>query len=333
MRSSSGEILDEPDQLVAPVALLAGEANELARARDHGALLRRARDGDAAPAPELEQALVAQETKRAEHRVRVHLEDGREVAGRRKALARLRLAVGDGAPDLGRDLLEELGRFLSIDLDTKHCAIHTSTTMIAPPRPPSHDEIEALIKEARERQLRRRLLGAAGLALASALGLAVYAIATSGSEGPVGEGSTGVRALPICRSSQLSAKVGLSGATGTMDGGAMLTNKSAAACSLPLAPPRVGIFWRGKRMPAREQRMSGAGTKFVHVLAPGKRAWVPMDWANWCGRPSEGTLITPTLVLRFGGLRIAAKAHVMTPPRCGSPGGSTISVGPPVKTY
>ena len=42
--------------------------------------------------------------------------------------------------------------------------------MIAPPRPPSHDELEALIKEARARQLRRRLLGAAGVAIAAALG-------------------------------------------------------------------------------------------------------------------------------------------------------------------
>jgi hypothetical protein len=38
--------------------------------------------------------------------------------------------------------------------------------MIAPPKPPSHDEREALIKEARARQLRRRLLGAASMAMA-----------------------------------------------------------------------------------------------------------------------------------------------------------------------
>src|SRR5690348_4211161 len=47
--------------------------------------------------------------------------------------------------------------------------------MIAPPRPPSHDELEALIKEARARQLRRRLLVAAGFAIAAALGLSIYA--------------------------------------------------------------------------------------------------------------------------------------------------------------
>lgn len=48
--------------------------------------------------------------------------------------------------------------------------------MIAPPRPPSHQELEALIKEARARQLRRRLLGAAGFAIAAALALSTYAL-------------------------------------------------------------------------------------------------------------------------------------------------------------
>jgi hypothetical protein len=54
--------------------------------------------------------------------------------------------------------------------------------MIAPPKPPAHDELEALIKEARARQLRRRLIGAAGVAVAAALGLSVYALATGGAQ-------------------------------------------------------------------------------------------------------------------------------------------------------
>jgi hypothetical protein len=55
--------------------------------------------------------------------------------------------------------------------------------MIAPPRPPFHDELEALIKEARQRQLRRRLLGAAGVAIAAALGLSIYASLSGGAGG------------------------------------------------------------------------------------------------------------------------------------------------------
>ena len=54
--------------------------------------------------------------------------------------------------------------------------------MIAPPRPPSRDELEALIKEARERQLRRRLLSAAAVATAAAIGLGIYAATTGGSK-------------------------------------------------------------------------------------------------------------------------------------------------------
>lgn len=44
-----------------------------------------------------------------------------------------------------------------------------------PPRHPA-DELEALIREARERQLRRRLLGAAAVAIGAAIGLGVYGL-------------------------------------------------------------------------------------------------------------------------------------------------------------
>src|ERR1700754_1785170 len=48
--------------------------------------------------------------------------------------------------------------------------------MIAPPKPPDFDELELLIKEARQRQLRRRLLAAAGFTIATALGLSIYVL-------------------------------------------------------------------------------------------------------------------------------------------------------------
>jgi hypothetical protein len=62
--------------------------------------------------------------------------------------------------------------------------------MIAPPRPPAHDALEALIREARARQLRRRLLGAAGFAIAAALGLSIYA-SLGGSAGRTANASGG----------------------------------------------------------------------------------------------------------------------------------------------
>src|SRR6476659_5027173 len=90
--------------------------------------------------------------------------------------------------------------------------------MIAPPRPPAHDELELLIKEARERQLRRRLLGAAGLALTAALGLSIYAFVIGGKVDHVAQlpGKGGRTAAPLCRTSQLSATAGLNGAGGRM---------------------------------------------------------------------------------------------------------------------
>jgi hypothetical protein len=91
--------------------------------------------------------------------------------------------------------------------------------MIAPPRPPSHDELEALIKEARARQLRRRLLGAAGVAIAAALGLSMQPPAQGGR-------ATG----PPCRASQLAVSVFFQSATQSMIGGARVTNTGGATC-------------------------------------------------------------------------------------------------------
>src|SRR5215471_19310161 len=104
--------------------------------------------------------------------------------------------------------------------------------MIAPPRPPSHDELEALIKEARARQLRRRLLGAAGLAIAAALALSVYAFLAGNSPVNLAQPPAhGGRATgPLCRAAQLSTAFGFQGSTQAMMGGATLANTSASAC-------------------------------------------------------------------------------------------------------
>ena len=131
--------------------------------------------------------------------------------------------------------------------------------MLAPPRPPSPDELEALIKEARARQLRRRLLGAAGVAIAAAFGLSAYAITIGGGSRATLSGGAAHAGIPACRGSQLWATAALNGATGTMDGFATLKNTSATACSLPATPPRVSVFWRGKQLPARQKRLRGAG--------------------------------------------------------------------------
>ena len=188
--------------------------------------------------------------------------------------------------------------------------------MIAPPRPPSHDENEALIREARARQLRRRLLGAAGVAISAAIGLGVYALAGGGAPGGlVGEPASAGRATgPPCRASQLSTSIGLQGATGSLLGGASIENTSGSACSLPGGRPTVAITASGETLRVREQVPPHAfpGSR-AHVLTPGAKALVWMQWLNWCGKPSSAS----TFDLRFrGGLELSASEH--GEPRCDS---------------
>jgi hypothetical protein len=103
--------------------------------------------------------------------------------------------------------------------------------MIAPPKPPSRDELEALIKEARERQFRRRLLATVSVALLAAVGLAIYAFtAGGGAQGSLTTGSPG-GAAPICRSSQLSVGAIWDGAAGHLFNFFTITNRGAGACS------------------------------------------------------------------------------------------------------
>jgi hypothetical protein len=70
--------------------------------------------------------------------------------------------------------------------------------MFAPPKPPSHDELEALIREARSRQRRRRLLGAAGVAVVAALALSVYGLLGLGAQRTAASSGGGPQATTSC---------------------------------------------------------------------------------------------------------------------------------------
>src|SRR6516162_4492192 len=69
-----GQVGDHLDELGAPVTVLPGELDELASLGEDGATLRRAGDGDAAAAAELQQPLVPEHVQRAQHGVLVHAE-------------------------------------------------------------------------------------------------------------------------------------------------------------------------------------------------------------------------------------------------------------------
>jgi hypothetical protein len=161
--------------------------------------------------------------------------------------------------------------------------------MIAPPKPPAHDELEALIKEARERQLRRRLLGAAGVAIAAAIGLSVYAFVSAGKPDNIAQppAQGGRASVPTCRPSQLAMNIGGQGTTRMVLGGALITNTGGGTCSLPNHRPVVRIAWHGKPLqvpqPVPRTGEVKSGTP-AHVLAPGAKALISMRWGNWCGR-------------------------------------------------
>jgi uncharacterized protein DUF4232 len=195
--------------------------------------------------------------------------------------------------------------------------------MIAPPRPPSHDELEALIKEARARQLRRRLLGAAGIAIAAALGLSVYAFATGGSPASIAQPpANGGRAAspPPCSASQLTMSTGGQGSTQMLLGGAVIANTGGHACTLPTGRPVVRLTWHGSPMrvpqPAPKPGEVQSGRP-AHVLVPGAKALISMRWGNWCGRRLSGL---PTFKLLFGHTLTLSAPDNLGVPRCIGPG-------------
>ena len=190
---SLAEAFDDADELVGAVAVLTGETDEVFGAGDDGAALGAAGDGDAAAAPELEQPLLAQEAEGPQDGVGVDLEHRGEIARGWEALAGLCFAVGDRAPDFGRDLLVEFGRLVAVDLDTDHGASNSSPIMGSVLLPPSFTGVEhergpvvdpeALIEEARLRQQRRRRRIAGALVVAVALGALAFGIVRLASSG------------------------------------------------------------------------------------------------------------------------------------------------------
>jgi hypothetical protein len=123
----SGEVFDDPDELVGAVSVLACEVDEVSSALDDRAVFRCAGNRDAAAAAEFEQALVAELAESAEDGVGVDAEEGREVFGGWESFAALGFAVGDGAADLACDLFVQVEGAVVIELDISHGAKHYSS--------------------------------------------------------------------------------------------------------------------------------------------------------------------------------------------------------------
>jgi Protein of unknown function (DUF4232) len=220
--------------------------------------------------------------------------------------------------------------------------------MIATTSPPSHDELEALIKEARVRQLRRRLLGAAGIAIAAAIGLGAYAITRGFGQAGSVAGSSPNSGAPPCRSSQLSTGIGFQGATQSMLGGATLRNSGGSICSLPTGRPAFRIVWNRKSLAIPVRQLTGSTAPpwpRARLLAPGRSAFIVMQWRGLpviggalpprrlrrlCNR-TTGASFEPQVALRYrSGLSLTARATGLILPACGPLHSSWIEVSRPL---
>ena len=129
-RLGAGNLLDHLDELVDGVSLCAGELDQLPHLLHDRSALGGPGDRDSATAPKLEQPFVLQQPQRAQHGIRVHTENGREVTRRRESLTGLRLSVCDRTTYLGGDLeIEEVGAILLVHLDTNQCTSNTSSML------------------------------------------------------------------------------------------------------------------------------------------------------------------------------------------------------------
>jgi hypothetical protein len=152
--------------------------------------------------------------------------------------------------------------------------------MIAPPRLPSPDELEALIKEARARQLRRRLLGAAGVAIAAALGLSVYALLGAGTNSAATAARGSPQAVVGCGVSSgwtLSLSQLWSEPTGQHTAPLIVTRNGSSACTVSGYPTVRLLDAQGRPLPFRyghhgDLVVSARPPRTVHVGA-GKSAF------------------------------------------------------------
>ena len=162
--------------------------------------------------------------------------------------------------------------------------------MLAPPRPPTLEETEALIREARARQRRRQLIGAGLIAVAAASALAIGAglqvnnpTNTRSRTGRPASAS----ALPSCRSDQLrlTAPKGWGAAAGSLIAGFTLTNTSGSSCAVAGWPAVQRLSRAGQPIPVTVQRwvytQRGPAPYRVVRLRPGGAATFPVTGQDW----------------------------------------------------
>jgi hypothetical protein len=149
--------------------------------------------------------------------------------------------------------------------------------MIATPRPPSNDQLEALIREARERQLRRRLLGAASVAIVAAIGLGAYALSAGPTQQTGPTSGSQVRLTTGCGVAggwRLRADGLWSEPTGQHTVPVAVTRTGAQPCVLDGYPTVVLVDRHGRQLAFRyshhgDQVVTSHPPRLVHVAGHG----------------------------------------------------------------
>jgi Protein of unknown function (DUF4232) len=120
----------------------------------------------------------------------------------------------------------------------------------SPPRPRTQDELDALVREARARQRRRRLIGAAAVAVVGATALISYAFASSpASHSGVVTPLVGPASTASCDPGQLAISLVRTGAVMGEEGGLLrFTNVSRSRCQLSGWPAVVAVEPDGKQI-------------------------------------------------------------------------------------
>ena len=102
----SRNLLDDLNELIAPIPMMSGEADKFSCPFEHGiAAGRTAANGDATPTSKFDQPFVSQRSQCPEHGVVVDAQHCGEVACCWKSLSGLGLSIPYGASDLRGNLL------------------------------------------------------------------------------------------------------------------------------------------------------------------------------------------------------------------------------------
>lgn len=131
-----------------------------------------------------------------------------------------------------------------------------------------------------------------------------------------------------CLGTSLRGRAGWQGATGSLLGAIILTNRGPRQCVLRGQPVLLLLAHGGEVLPVRQAVLSPGTAGAGHfgaaeaIVAPGHSARVLLDWANWCGGRLGAVTVIFALPDGLGGFALIARdargAPVLAMPRCDS---------------